>query len=155
MKRQIVLITDGSLSARAAGQTAIEMARLWQIPVRAVFILDQNWSYILGDEWISAPGTRKKFWRWLENELVSNAQKELSRFQELAEEAGVEVETGVATGQTTRVILSLAGSPRTALLVLPNPHATRPAAEAGLKFNFHTLVKKIKCPVLVGPNTRL
>jgi nucleotide-binding universal stress UspA family protein len=154
VKGQIVFITDGSLSARLAGLTAIELARLWRTPLRAVFILDESWSCILGDEWISASGTRTKFFRWLENELVNNAQKELARFQKLAEESGVEVETEIATGQTTRVILELAGSPRTALLVLPNPHATRPAAEAGLKFNFNTLAKKIKCPVIVGPNTR-
>ncbi len=154
MERQILFIADGSDAAFKAGILAIEMASLWKASLRVVYILDEGWGSILGDEWLSTSAARTEFYRWLESSLARHARDVLQKLADLAVASRVQVATEIVTGKTEKKIAELAGSPETLLLVLPNPSATAPPAEAGLKLNLHSLVKKIKCPVLIGPNKR-
>ncbi len=150
MKGQIVFITDGSPSAKTAGETAIAFAIAMKLPIKAVFILEESWRNLLGDEWMSAASTRSKFFHWLEDGLRNHWQVVLSEFSRLGQAYNVEVATDIRVGKTEQVIIELTEEAATALLVLPNPHATAPAAAAGLRFNVNRLTKKVKCPILLG-----
>lgn len=152
MKGPILFFTDGSSTASRAGSTAIELASLWNVPLRAFFILDEGWGSMLGDEWINTSDTRMKFFRWFEGELKNRAQQVLEEFAGQAAAARMQVETGVLTGKTERVIASAAESHGAQLVVLPNPNSAKPAAAAGLKYNPGHLAKLVKCPILLGPN---
>lgn len=151
MKNQILFITDGSPSAGKAGAIAIELAALRKINLRAVFILDESWGSLLGDEWINTSATRMKFFRWFEGELKTRAEQVLAEFTDQAASGGVAVETEIISGKTEAVIAAYANDRQTEMLVLPNPNSTQPAAAAGLRFNIHHLAKKVGCPILLGP----
>lgn len=152
---QILLIIDGSAAARQAADMAVELALLWGAPLRAAYILDESWSNILGDEWMSSSKTRTQFYDWLEDGLVRQAGDALESTARRAADAGIEeVQTEIVAGPTEKVMAGLVGSRPTRLLVLPHPDATAPRAEAGLKYNLHALRKKIKCPLLTGPYIR-
>lgn len=151
---QILLITDGSPSIAEAGKVAINLSRTMNLPVRALFILDKGWRKLLGDEWISNACTRTVFFRWLEKDLHSHAQKVLAEFKRQAEAAGILVEVEIKTGQPEKVIIESTVSQKTALLVLPSPHASPPAACYALRFNLNTIAKKVPCPIFIGPGTK-
>lgn len=151
MNGQILFVTDGSPSADEAGQMAIEIALSLKSPLRVVFILDEGWKYLLGDEWINTSSTRMRFFNWFEDGLNKHSETVLKEFADKAREKGCEVEVAVKIGKTERLIADLTVEKETALLVLPNPHATAPAAAAGLRFNLNSLSKKIKCPIYLGP----
>ncbi len=150
MKGQIVFITDGSPSAEAAGEKAIALALAMKLPIKAVFILEESWRNLLGDEWMSAASTRSTFFHWLEDGLRNHRQVVLSEYTRLGQSYNVEVSTDTRIGKTEQIIIELTEETATALLVLPNPHATAPAAAAGLRFNLNRLAKKVKCPILLG-----
>ncbi|ABO50014.1 hypothetical protein Dred_1484 [Desulforamulus reducens MI-1] len=148
---QILFITDGSTSADLAGNIAMEMALTLKLPFRAVFILDEGWGNLLGDEWMSGSTTRIGFLRWLENDLNKHSEEILTAAMEKAKEKGLQIQTEVRVGKTESLITKLTVERETALMVLPNPHATAPAAAAGLRFNLNSLTKKVKCPIYIGP----
>lgn len=154
MKGQILFITDGSPSADEAGKTAIEMALAWNLPLRAIFILDEGWKHLLGDEWINTSATRMKFFHWFEDGLRDHSETLLNEFRNHARSFGVEVEIDLKIGKTEKVIAESTVAAETALLVLPNPHSTAPAAAAGLRYNLNALSKTIKCPIFVGPGIK-
>lgn len=151
MNGQILLITDGSPSADAAGQMATEMSLALKLPLKAVFILDEGWNNFLGDEWINTSSTRMRFFHWFEDGIHKHSQEVLAEVTEKVKEHGGHVETEIKIGKTEKVIFELTAEQETALLVLPNPHATAPAATAGLRFNLNSLSKKVKCPIYIGP----
>ena len=151
MKGQILFITDGSPSADTAGERAIQLALSMKLPLKAIFILDEGWKHLLGDEWINTSSTRMKFFHWFEDGLKEHSETVLNEFAKKARSQGVEVEAAIKIGKTERVITELTLEKETTLLVLPNPYATAPAAAAGLRFNLNSLAKKLKCPVLIGP----
>ena len=151
MNGQILLITDGSPSADAAVQMATELSLSLKQPLRAVFILDEGWKNFLGDEWINTSSTRMKFFHWFEDGLHKHSEDVLAEVAEKVKEKGGQVETEIKVGKTEKVIAELTAEQETALLVLPNPHATAPAATAGLRYNLNSLSKKVKCPIYIGP----
>lgn len=151
MNGQILLVTDGSPSADAAGKTAIEMAQSMKLPLRAVFILDEGWRNLLGDEWINTSSTRMRFFHWFEDGLKSYAETVLAKFRQQANDKGIPVEIEIKIGKTEKVIVECTVNPETSLLVLPNPNAVAPEAAAGLRFNLNSLSKKVKCPIFIGP----
>lgn len=151
MNGQILFVTDGSPSADAAGETAIQLALGMKMPLQAVFILDEGWKYLLGDEWINTSSTRMKFFHWFEDGLNEHSETVLNEFAKKAKDQHLEVEVGIRIGKTERVIAELTVEKETAFLVLPNPHATAPAAAAGLRFSLQSLAKKVKCQVVIGP----
>ncbi|SHE84556.1 universal stress protein [Desulforamulus putei] len=151
MNGQILFITDGSPSADAAGETAIRLAREMKMPLKAVFILDEGWKYLLGDEWINTSSTRMKFFHWFEYELKNHAETVLNEFAKKAKDQNVKVEVGIKIGKTEKVITKLTVEKPTTFLILPNPHATTPAAAAGLRFNLNRLAKKVTCQIILGP----
>lgn len=151
MKGQVLFITDGSPSAEEAGKAAIEMALSVNSPLKAVFIFDEGWKHLLGDEWINTSSTRMNFFRWYEDGLMKHADRVLGEFRQKARDRGIDAEVEVKIGKTERVMAESAAAAETFILVLPNPHSTAPAAAAGLRFNLNSLSKKVKCPIYVGP----
>ncbi|CCO08619.1 universal stress protein [Desulforamulus hydrothermalis] len=151
MHAQILFITDGSASADAAGETAIRLAVNMKMPLKAVFILDEGWKFLLGDEWLSTSATRMNFFRWFEGGLQTHAKNLLDQFAVKARGRGVATEVDIRIGQTEKVITELTMEQPTAFLVLPNPHATAPAAAAGLRINLNSLTKKVTPQIIIGP----
>lgn len=151
MNGQILLITDGSPSADAAVQMATDMSLALKLPLRAVFILDEGWKNFLGDEWINTSSTRMRFFHWFEDGLHKHSEDVLAEVAEKVKKKGGQVETEIRVGKTEKVIIELTAEQETALLVLPNPHATAPAATAGLRFNLNSISKKVRCPIYIGP----
>lgn len=151
MNGQILFITDGSPSAEETGRAAVEIALSGNVSLKAVFILDEGWRHLLGDEWINTSSTRMNFFHWYEDGLMKHSESVLVDFRKKALDRGLEIETEVKIGKTEKVIAESAAAEKTVLLFLPNPHSTAPAAAAGLRYNLNSLSKKIKCPIYVGP----
>lgn len=151
MKGQILFITDGSPSAEAAGKAAIDMALSASVPLKAVFVFDEGWKHLLGDEWINTSSTRMNFFHWFEDGLMKHSERVLGDFRQKALDHGVDAEIEVKVGKTEKVMAELTNAVDAFLLVLPNPHSTAPAAAAGLRYSLNSLSKRIKCPIYVGP----
>ncbi|GAB6159238.1 hypothetical protein JCM39194_24380 [Desulfotomaculum varum] len=151
MQAQILFVTDGSASADAAGETAIQLAVNMKMPLKAVFIFDEGWKYLLGDEWMSSSASRMNFFRWLEGGLQTHARNVLNQFAAKARGRQVATEVDIRIGKTEKVIAELTMEQPTAFLVLPNPHATAPSAAAGLRINLNSLTKKVNSQIIIGP----
>lgn len=151
MKGQILFVTDGSPSSEEAGKAAIEMALSWSVPIKVLYVLDEGWKHLLGDEWINTSATRMNFFHWYEDGLMKHSESVLNEFLQQAVNGGVNAEVEVRVGKTEKVIAEAAVAAEAALLVLPNPHSTAPAAAAGLRYNLNSLSKRVKCPIYIGP----
>ncbi|AEF94242.1 hypothetical protein Desca_1385 [Desulfotomaculum nigrificans CO-1-SRB] len=151
MNGQILFITDGSPAAIAAGENALALAKSQNLVIKAVFIIDEGWHHLLGDEWLNTSATRMSFLNWFNSRLNETAREVLAKFCKQAETYKITAELEIKVGKTEKVITKLASQPETALLVLPNPYSTAPAAEGGLKFNLNAITKKVNCPILIGP----
>ncbi|MFZ5643526.1 MAG: universal stress protein [Bacillota bacterium] len=150
MVPQILFITDGSPSAEDAGKAAIQLALSGKAPLKAIYVLDEGWKHLLGDEWINTSSTRMNFFHWYEDGLMKYSESVLEGFRQNASDRGVDVHVEVKIGKTEKVIAESANSVETAMLVLPNPHSTAPGAAAGLRYNLHSLSKRVRCPIYVG-----
>jgi nucleotide-binding universal stress UspA family protein len=151
MIKEIICFTDGSGGALGAAGLAIKLAEFYQAGLNAFYIIDSGWGSLLGDEWINTSETRMRFFRWFEGELKDEAAKSLKAVEEMARERGVPIKIQILIGPTEKVILNQAGEKPGALVVLPNPAATAPAAAGGLRYNAGSLIKKLNGPVLIGP----
>lgn len=147
----ILLLHDGSPSATRAGELAISLAAATLLALRIVFILDNNWPRLLGDEWLSNASTRREFWRWLEKDLLVQARAIISPLEEQAEQAGVAIRTEIITGHPEKKLVELVNSSRTALLVLPHPRSRPPAPFRSLQLNISAVFNKVDCAVVIGP----
>lgn len=151
MKRQVLLFTDGSKGSIAAADLAFDLATLYGAGIKAFFIIDSKWSNLLGGEWINTSETRMRFYNWFEGEIQAVAAKSLEHIKSLASAKGIPAEAITLAGPVERLIIEQTEKYYFPVLVLPNPKATSPEAEARLKFNLHRLVKRINCPVFIGP----
>lgn len=151
MEKSIILFTDGSDSSTKAMGLAVELAFLYKTDLFAFFIIDSGWNNLLGDEWINTSETRMRFYRWFEGGLKAFAAESLQKVTEMAQARGVQATTQMLTGSAEKIMIHCAGERPGAYLVLPNPEVTAPGASGGLKYNIRTLIKKISCPVIIGP----
>ncbi|GBF33295.1 hypothetical protein DCCM_2394 [Desulfocucumis palustris] len=150
MQGQILFVTDGSASSRDAGAVAIELAGQWNAPLRAIAVIDESWENMLGDEWINSSGVRNNFFQWLGKDLQLNARSVLDEFCSRAKTRGLLVQSDIIKGRPDKIIIKSVIDCETALLVLPNPYATKPAAESGLKYNLNAIARKVNCPIWVA-----
>lgn len=146
-----MLFTDGSKGSIAAADLALDLASLYGAEIKAFFIIDSKWSNLLGGEWINTSETRMRFYNWFEGEIQTLAAKSLDCIKNMASGKGIPAEAITLTGPVEKLIIEQTRKYSTPILVLPNPEATSHEAEAGLKFNLNRLVKRINCPVLIGP----
>ncbi len=151
MDKQIVLFTDGSEASDRATKLAVELAEFYKTKINAFFIIDSGWGSLLGDEWINTSETRMRFYKWFEGELETFAAEALKKVIAKAQEKGVQTQTQILIGPTEKLIIKNSQENHTSCVVLPNPRATSPGAAGGLRFNISSLVKKISCPILIGP----
>ena len=143
----VILITDGSKAAVSAERLALDIAKLYQTALKAVYILSTDWENLLGDEWINPAKNRLHFFRWLTDDLNKRADEVLEALSRRAEADGVIVEKEVITGHVDQVIVKLSQNCR--VLVLPHIKGTFPSAEGGIKYS-PNIVKKINCPLIIG-----
>lgn len=151
MSEQILLVTDGSPSSMEATKIAIEIALNKNTILRIIYILDQGWRNLLGDEWMSSSSNRINFLDWLEGGLTEQAEKILSTAKNQALLKEVKTIIEIKIGKTEKVIIQAVAENKTLLLVLPNPHSTAPSAAGGLDYNLTSLSKKVDCPIFIGP----
>ncbi|WP_445349456.1 universal stress protein [Desulforudis sp. DRI-14] len=148
--QSILLITDGSPSGVLAEDAAVDLARRYEGRIRAVYILDQSWQNLLGDEWMNTSETRMTFFRYLEDALYSRASEVLKCFTRKAEKAQVSCTAEVRVGKPDQVVIETAKELTASLVVIPNPVGCAHPAAGGIQFLAGRIAKKISCPLLVG-----
>lgn len=144
----IILITDGSKAAVKAEQIAFDLAKQYNVSLKAVYVISAGWESLIGDEWINTEKNRLRFFQWLIDGLNKRANEVLEAFSMRAQKAGVNYETEIAGGQVEKVIIDL--SRYCKVLVLPHLKETLPRAEGGLKYSLNRLIKNVKCPIVIG-----
>ncbi|AEG60281.1 universal stress protein [Desulforamulus ruminis] len=150
MRKRITIITDESGPAVEAVDMAMKLARSQELPVSVVFILDEGMRYLLGDEWMSTAEARTSFFQWLEKEQKDQIQQTMTCYTQKATEQGIEITAKVLVGKPERIIIETGNHPETAFMVIPNPHA-KTSRLAGFQYNLHSMAKKVRCPLLIGP----
>ena len=150
MSKKITVITDGSGPAAEAVDMVMKLAGSQELPVSVVFVLDEGMRHLLGDEWMSTAEARTSFFQWFEKEQKNQIQQTMTCYTQKAEEQGVEITTKVLVGKPERIIIETGNHPETAFMVIPNPHA-KTSRIAGFQYNLHSMAKKVRCPLLIGP----
>jgi nucleotide-binding universal stress UspA family protein len=144
----IILVTDGSPGALEAEKIAYQLAQYHQAKLKVVYILSEGWGSLLGDEWINNSQTRMRFFHYFEGELHNRANEVLLEVEQRSQKKGIDIEKEKIIGKYEKVIIEL--GTQCSMLVLPNPQGTAHAAAGGLKYSPSSILKNIKCPVVIG-----
>lgn len=150
MFEKILLVLDGSPASSGAITLAVTLAKDYRARLTALYVIDGGWKNILGDEWISSEGARRGFFRYMEGEQVHQASRSLEEAVKRGRSCGLEVHTLVRTGPPLRVVVST-GRELGPFHLVVLPHPSGRAAEGAVRINAVKAVRKLACPVLIGP----
>lgn len=142
MTNLILLVLDDSNGALEVANIALELAALKRSVVSVIYIVDQGWIRILGDEWLSTGKARTSFTNWFENELTVQAKENLELIIKKSRDTGVSTTTDIMFGRPEKIIIDAINSSGIGLLVLPHSYSKI----------ISPILKHISCPVLLGPN---
>lgn len=148
--QQIIIILDGSPASLKAAEMALEIARVWNYPVRAIYLIDSGLRNILGDEWLSNASIRINFHNWFESNLHENIESTFTIIKDMASAHKIALETETIIGKPDVVITRLGNLAETHLLILPNPKSKNAETGSKLYLKLDKIMGHVSCPVLIA-----
>lgn len=145
MFERILIATDGSKHSEKAAEKGIEMAKLSQGTITAVYVVDIGKEYAIGDMSLNVTDD---IIAGIRSSLQKQGESATKQIEEMAKTAGVPVERRVLEGHPAEDILKLAEDSKMSLIVVGSIGVT------GLdKFLLGSVTEKVvrnsKVPVLV------
>jgi len=142
---RILIATDGSKHSEKAAEKGIEMAKLSQGTITAVYVVDIGKEYAIGDMSLNVTDD---IIAGIRSSLQKQGESATKQIEEMAKTAGVPVERRVLEGHPAEDILKLAEDSKMSLIVVGSIGVT------GLdKFLLGSVTEKVvrnsKVPVLV------
>ncbi len=146
----ILLASHGTQSARAAESTALEIAKSDGSKIVHLYVIPDFWRGMRGDDWLNNAVTQKRFGDYIEDELESEARKEIDRLKEQADKAEVKIETRAMFGKPVDSLISLADEIAPYRIIIGTP---RPKGEDGYnsRMKLEPLVRSLKAPLIIVP----
>lgn len=115
-----------------------------------LYILDDSWDQLVGDEWISNHSVRQGFFQYMDKKSAQQAKAALDHLVHQLADSVPQLTCRLVQGEPQRVITTtVSGQDDFDLLVLPYPSGGR---INGVKLKLDRLYKQITCPVLILPN---
>ena len=142
---KILFLLNGIKEISEYHETLLKMAQSCEAEIVALYIFDEGYKDMLGDEWISTSEIRMNFYRYYESLLKNEAKNLLDDFVLKAKENNVSVEPRIIVGDPLSVLNGMLSS--FAVAVMPNPKLAK-QAEGGIKFSADKLLKQARCPVI-------
>lgn len=161
-KRPYILVADDySAAARAAADAAIRIARIENLAIRGLYVVDEALAldtyanYHAELPFVSRqsngqprePGSRAELLNWFETQ----GSFALERLQSACKAAGVPVDTSLLAGGVPEMLIR--GAARAQLLALGRRGHGRPAGSKSLGHNFRKIAHQVHLPMLVGGAT--
>jgi nucleotide-binding universal stress UspA family protein len=145
----VVVAVDGSGASQQALAQAIHIARQDSAILTGVFIVDSKWDEFIGNDWQSSERARRGFLDYVGREQQDQARAARKQFED-GTEALDKARFALREGDPTDVLLELASTPSTDLLVL-SKRVFQVSGRPSLKDLASRLAKHAKRPVLLLP----
>ena len=104
MYNNILLASHGSIGAKKAEHTALEMSNS-TTQVTHLYVVPELWKHILGDDWLNNACTHKQFGDYLETLLEQEINQTCMRIQNKFESRGLSYTQKVSFGQPQQCLL--------------------------------------------------
>lgn len=150
MFKKILLVVDGPPSTSKAVSMAVGLALSHGASLTALYIINGGWERMLGDEWISSDGARRRFLDYLEGSESEKARRVLEELVQCENGSGLRVVTQIKKGKPEMAIISAYREHGPFDLVIL-PHPARKNAMGGAKINLEKTAGGLACPVLIVP----
>ncbi|MBM7854873.1 hypothetical protein JOC37_001251 [Desulfohalotomaculum tongense] len=134
---KILLVVDGSSSPTKI-ISFLDKLKGKHLNLTAVYVINNRWQNILGDEWISSKRTRGNFFRYMEKKQQQEAGQILDKIIKKAQAMNLPISTLFKTGQPQQAVLSAYTSLGPFdIVVLPS--------------TMKNTARVLTCPVFTGP----
>jgi nucleotide-binding universal stress UspA family protein len=118
MFKKILLATHGTKGAQAAEDLSVELAREQGATLLCIHVVNEDWKWMTGDDWLNTSASRNRFARHVEDELAGEAEVIRARVAEKAAESSVPVAFEKTVGNPGKVILEAASGTGADLIVM-------------------------------------
>ncbi|WP_243547297.1 universal stress protein [Pseudodesulfovibrio tunisiensis] len=148
MFRHILLATHGTPGAQKAETLALDWARQSGARLTVLSIVNEDWSFMTGDDWLNTSTTRNKFAKYVEDQISGEIGRLWERIRQ--DFAPLEPEFLRKVGKPETVLAETARELGTDVLVVgANQKKQAPGFKARLKNKeLHPL---LPCPLVVAP----
>lgn len=152
MFKTILLATHGTKGARSAEESAVRLAAEQGASLCCLHVINEDWKWMTGDDWLNTSASRNQFARHVENELNGEARIVIERVSRKAEEMALVFSSRTEVGNPTTVILKTAEEIGADLIVLG---ARQEKQDRGFKsrISWDKLMRLPSVPILVVPTT--
>lgn len=150
MFKTILLATHGTKGARSAEEFAVGLAAEQGASLCCLHVINEDWKWMTGDDWLNTSASRNQFARHVENELNSEARTVIERVEQKAAAKSLIFSSRTEVGNPASVILKTSAEIGADLIVMG---ARQEKQDCGFKsrISWDNLVSGPSVPILVVP----
>ncbi len=152
MFQNILLATHGTVGARSAEEFAVRLAAEHGASLCYLHVINEDWKWMTGDDWLNTSASRNQFARHVENELYSEAQIILDRVSRKAEEKSLSFTSKTEVGNPASIILKTAAEIGADLIVM-GARQDKQARGFKSRIPWDKVMNEPYVPILVVPTT--
>ena len=152
MFNHLLLCTHGSNGALKAEKFVFEA--LWKgrpdVALTVLTVINADWQWMTGDDWLNNGSTRNRFRDYLETELEDEVRAHMTRLQEEAAAREITYSAEVMVGKPEACLIAASQKTRYDMVVMGSP---RPKGKQGLRCRMSTepLLRSLTSPLLIVP----
>lgn len=153
MFKKILVATHGTKGAQAAEDLAVDLAREHGAILHCIHVVNEDWKWMTGDDWLNTSASRNRFARHVENELGLEAEVIRKRISEKSSRRAVSVAFENVVGNPGKMILQAASGAGADLIVMG---ARQPRQDQGFKsrIDWNKLLGESTVPIILAPPVR-
>lgn len=153
MFKKILVATHGTKGARAAEDLSIDLAGEHGATLHCIHVVNEDWKFMTGDDWLNTSACRNRFARHVEEELDDEAEAIRKRVAEKASRHAVAVTFEKMVGPPGKSILHAASGSGADLIVMGSRQQCQ---DQGFKsrIDWNKLLVESTVPIILAPPVR-
>lgn len=147
---KILLASHGTIGARAAEKTSLEIAKINNSSIDHLIVIPDFWKGMMGDDWLNNAITQYRFGNYVENQLLNDVFNEISRFKKNVKLYNIEYSYHIKLGKPTHCLINAIQKNKYNLVIIGSP---RPKGIAGYNshINLNILTKELTTKLMIIP----
>ncbi len=153
MFKKILIATHGTKGAQAAEDLSVDLAEEHGAALHCLHVVNEDWKFMTGDDWLNTSACRNRFARHVEDELGLEAEVIQKRISEKASRRSVAVTFEKKVGNPGKLILAAASVAGADLIVMGGRQQRQ---DQGFKsrIDWNKLLIESTIPIILAPPVR-